>query len=52
MDGIESLPRELNGVQDYPAVTKALLERGYNEKDIFKILGGNFIRVFKANSNL
>lgn len=51
MDGIESLPRELNGVQDYPEVTKALLNRGYSQKDIFKILGGNFIRVFKANSN-
>ncbi|HRQ50633.1 MAG TPA: dipeptidase [Agriterribacter sp.] len=50
MDGIESLPQELNGVQDYPKVTKALLERGYNEKDVLKILGGNFIRVFKANS--
>ncbi|HTN05207.1 dipeptidase [Agriterribacter sp.] len=50
MDGIESLPQHLNGVQDYPKVTKALVDRGYNEKDILKILGGNFIRVFKANS--
>ncbi|HRO44505.1 dipeptidase [Agriterribacter sp.] len=51
MDGIESLPQELSGVQDYPKVTKALVDRGYNEKDILKVLGGNFIRVFKANSN-
>lgn len=50
MDGIESLPQELSGVQDYPKVTKALVDRGYNEKDILKILGGNFIRVFKAGS--
>jgi membrane dipeptidase len=49
-DGIESPPRELNGVQDYPLLTKALLERGYTKKDIRRILGGNFIRVFKANS--
>ncbi|WP_298739252.1 dipeptidase [uncultured Chitinophaga sp.] len=49
-DGIESPPRELNGVADYPLLTKALLERGYSKKDVRKILGGNFIRVFKANS--
>jgi len=49
-DGIESPPRELDGVEDYPLLTKALLERGYSKKDVRKILGGNFIRVFKANS--
>lgn len=48
-DGIEAGPRELNGVQDFPLITKALLERGYNKKAIRKILGGNFMRVFKAN---
>lgn len=47
-DGIEAPPLELNGVEDFPLVTKALLERGYRKKDIKKILGGNFIRVFKA----
>ncbi|MFY7839764.1 MAG: dipeptidase, partial [Lacibacter sp.] len=50
-DGIEAPPRELNGVEDYPLITKALLERGYSKKDIRKILGGNFMRVFKAVSN-
>ena len=49
-DGIEAPPQQLNSVADYPLVTKALLERGYTKKDIRKILGGNFIRVFKANS--
>jgi membrane dipeptidase len=49
-DGIESAPKELNDVSDMPLVTKALLERGYSKKDIKKILGGNFIRVFTANS--
>jgi membrane dipeptidase len=48
-DGIEAGPIELNGVEDFPLVTKALLERGYSKKDIKKILGGNFLRVFKAN---
>ena len=48
-DGIEAPPRELTGVQDFPLITKALLERGYSKKDIRKILGENFLRVFKAN---
>lgn len=48
-DGIEAPPLELNGVEDYPLLTKGLLERSYSKKDIRKILGGNFIRVFKAN---
>lgn len=48
-DGIEAPPLELNGVEDFPLITKALLERGYRKKDIRKILGGNFIRVFAAN---
>jgi membrane dipeptidase len=49
-DGIEAPPLELNGVEDYPLITKALLERGYSKKDIRKILGGNFMRVFEANA--
>ena len=48
-DGIEAGPKELNGVQDFPLITKALLDRGYSKKDIRKILGENFLRVFKAN---
>ena len=49
-DGIESAPRELNDVTAMPLITKALLERGYSRTDVEKILGGNFIRVFTANS--
>jgi len=49
-DGIESAPRELDDVSDMPLVTKALLARGYSRQDVEKILGGNFIRVFTANS--
>jgi membrane dipeptidase len=48
-DGIESSPLELDDVSGYPLITKALLARGYNKKDITKILGGNFLRVLKAN---
>jgi membrane dipeptidase len=50
-DGIESAPQGLDDVTSFPLITKALMERGYSDTDIVKILGGNFIRVFKANTN-
>jgi len=50
-NGIESAPKPLDDVTAFPLITKALMERGYSKKDIRKILGGNFIRVFKANQN-
>jgi membrane dipeptidase len=50
-DGIDSSPKGLDGVEDYPKITEGLLKRGYSEKDIKKILGENFLRVFKANEN-
>lgn len=34
-------------VGEMPNITKELIKRGYNEKDIIKIWGGNFMRVFK-----
>lgn len=49
-DGINSAPQQLNGVQDFPKITAALRKRGYSGEDIRKILGGNVIRVFKANA--
>src|SRR6478752_5015807 len=48
-DGISFPPQQLDDVTSYPLITKALLERGYNKADVKKILGGNFIRVLKAN---
>lgn len=50
-DGIEAPPLELDGVEDMPLITQALIERGYSKKEIQKILGGNFLRVFAANQN-
>lgn len=44
-DGIESTPKQLDGVEDFPLITKALLKEGYSKQDIEKILGGNFLRV-------
>ena len=51
-DGINSTPQQLDDVTTYPLITKELLNRGYSKKDVRKILGGNFIRVFKANSKI
>jgi membrane dipeptidase len=48
-DGIESPPQQLDDVSTYPLITRELLKRGYKPADIEKILGGNFIRVLKAN---
>lgn len=36
-----------NDVSEFPAITHELLARGYSEKEIRKIWGGNFFRVFR-----
>ena len=48
-DGINLTPQQLDDVTSYLLITKALVEKGYSKKDITKILGGNFLRVLKAN---
>jgi membrane dipeptidase len=48
-DGVGSLPLELDDVTTYPKITEELLRRGYSKKSINKILGGNVMRVMKAN---
>jgi len=49
-DGAESYPLGIDDVRDYPKITAELLKLGYSRKDIDKILGGNFMRVLKANA--
>lgn len=49
-DGITSPPQGLDDVTAYPLLTRELLARGYTKKEIKKILGGNFIRVFRQNT--
>lgn len=48
-DGVNSLPQQLDDVTYFPLITNALLQRGYSKKNIRKILGGNFLRLLKAN---
>lgn len=48
-DGVgDSLPVGLKDVSTYPNLIQGLLERGYSEDDVKKILGGNLLRVWRA----
>jgi len=44
-DGISSTPEGLEDVTKLPCLTAKLLEAGLNEKEIRKIIGGNFLRI-------
>jgi membrane dipeptidase len=47
-DGVgDSLPDGLKDVSMYPNLIKGLLERGYSEADIVKIMSGNLLRVWR-----
>lgn len=48
-DGVSSLPVGMDDVTKYPLITEELKRRGYSNKSIKKILGGNVLRVMKAN---
>lgn len=47
-DGINSSPEGLDDCSDFPKITEGLLQRGYSEADIRKILGENVLRVMTA----
>lgn len=46
-DGVPVLPKQLEDVSTYPVITQGMLDRGYGEADIRKVLGGNVLRVFR-----
>ncbi len=46
-DGIGTVPKQLEDVSKYPVLTQVLLDRGYREADIHKIMSGNIMRVMK-----
>jgi membrane dipeptidase len=45
-DGANDMPQGAQDVSMLPNITYELLKRGYSERDIRKILGENFLRVF------
>jgi membrane dipeptidase len=44
-DGINVTPVGLDDVSKLPLITRELVKRGYSDKDIRKILGGNLLRL-------
>jgi membrane dipeptidase len=46
-DGVTRLPAQMEDVSCYPYITQELLNRGYKEADIRKVLGENLMRVFR-----
>lgn len=47
-DGVPALPQGITDIAHLPALTSRLLERGFQDEEVAKILGGNFLRVFGA----
>lgn len=47
-DGITLVPEQLEDVSCFPLITQALLDRGYTEEQIRKILGENLLRVMRG----
>ena len=46
-DGINKTPQGLENAAQFPRLTARLVERGWKEGEIGKVLGGNFIRVLR-----
>jgi membrane dipeptidase len=40
-------PEGIRGAHDYANITRGLKRRGYSDEDVRKIMGGNFLRVWK-----
>ena len=51
LDGgrIEAFPKDIRTVANLPKIADFFLEKGYSEKRVRKIMGGNFLRVMKEN---
>ena len=47
-DGITRVPGQLEDVSRFPYITQGLLDRGYSDKQILKVLGGNLLVAFQA----
>ena len=52
LDGLGGLPVGFENVSKIPAITEELFKIGYKERDVRKIFGGNFLKVFKKVCSL
>jgi membrane dipeptidase len=49
-DGISGMvPEGLEDVSKFPELVKGMMRLGYSDADIRKIMGGNLLRVMRAN---
>jgi membrane dipeptidase len=46
-DGVPMLPEGMEDVSELPAITTELVDRGYSDDDVRKILGGNLLRALR-----
>jgi len=46
-DGLPNLPEGIEDCTKMPKITELLFERGFSEEEIRKILGENFLRIFR-----
>jgi membrane dipeptidase len=47
-DGVTALPNGMEDVTRLPRIAQALLDRGYSDADVAKMLGGNMMRVMRT----
>ena len=47
-DGVDSLPVGVESVEAYPRILAALMNKGWSDADIRKLVGENLLRTFKA----
>ena len=52
LDGISILAQGLEDVSRYPELVAELIRRGYSDADVTLIMGGNLIRVMRANEDM
>ncbi|WP_347718314.1 membrane dipeptidase [Sphingomonas sp.] len=48
MDGIDSTPIGLSGVEAYPTLFAELIRRGWSDADLARLAGGNLLRALRG----
>jgi membrane dipeptidase len=47
LDGCDTLPKGISGIESYPALANRLLERGLDDTTVHNIFWNNAMEVFK-----